>query len=149
MFTLKKVRGDDLATSARNWNTRMGKRGRDIALATALYFKSQAQNNCPVLTGKLRNSIGNPQYGGIWDVSAGGLRITVGTKVPYAIPVERGVKQSYTISAKPGKVLAFKWKGRQVYVKSVTHPSFKGKFYMRKAAATTRNNKNIILSGIR
>lgn len=133
----------------RNFNTRMGNDGRRLTLATATFYKNRVRARCPVKSRRLQNSLGNQFHpDGVWEVSKGGLRIRVGTRVPYAIPVEQGIQQAYKISAKGDGFLKFRWNNKIVYVKSVMHPPMKGKFFMKKAAIDTERNVPGIVNSI-
>jgi len=123
----------------REFNTRGPKWLADRVMRGALKFKEFAKAGCPVEKGDLRESIGNPMKEGIFDVSPKGLSIKVGTTIFYAGIVEEGIRTAYVIRAKERGVLAWVDKAGNVhFAHKVRHPATKGKFFMKKAAAETR-----------
>lgn len=142
---------DNIAVAMRELNTRLGEDGVKNTFKIAKYFQERARARCPVRTGRLHESIGNPTRDGIWEVSKGGLRITVGTKVEYALAIEMGVNEPYIIKAKAnGKKLKFSWNkmgGSIFFFKQVKHPRTRGKFFMRKAGIDVQANAKRIIGG--
>lgn len=131
---------DRLKARIRAFNTRGGIWIQQRVLAGGLMFKEVAKEGCPVATGHLKESIGNPAMDGIFKVSPKGFSIEVGTKVPYAGIVDRGIKLPYKIKPKEKEVL--KWEdnlGREFFATEVIHPGFKGAFFMERAALATKN----------
>ena len=93
-----------------------------------------AQSKLP--SGKLRESIGKPTAGGIYEIKAVGdmVVLTLGTALPYSAFVERGVGP-HLIMAKNKKFMKFYWElfDEVFYFKKVHHPGMKGKWYMTEA----------------
>ena len=134
---------------------------RDICLNQAGHLMAGfCKVNCPVDTGRLRASIGNPSGGGVFSSYPG--FIIFGTSVYYALWVEDGT-QPHKILPKNAKVLAWpsgavgtkikftetginrggslyrtatgkltssKKKQGYIFAKEVDHPGFKGRHYM-------------------
>jgi hypothetical protein len=96
-----------------------------------------AQSKLP--PGKLRDSIGKPSAGGVYDIRLMGdtMILTVGTALPYCVFVERGVAR-HPIDAKNKKFMKFYISmlgfGTDVFCKHVDHPGMRGKWYMSEAA---------------
>ncbi len=153
IVTMRRTK-DTTGYSIRNWNTRVAEKSARISHTLALAFKYKARANCPRRTGRLQDSIGNPAKEGIWDLSEKGLRIRVGTNVPYAIPIEMGVNHEWNIpimpKTKPGDYLIFYWPkiGKWCFARQVTHPAMKGKFFMKRAAAEVRRDARNIISSV-
>lgn len=97
-------------------------------------FVIYAKANCPVESGKLQRSIGNPGAGGTYTVSPDGLSASAGTELIYAAAVEYGVQRQYPIVPKTKTLLKFQYEGKTRYAKQVIHPTTKGKNFMTKAA---------------
>lgn len=141
---------DNIAASMRELNTKLGIDGVKNTFKIAKYYQERARARCPVRTGRLYESIGNPARDGIWETSQGGLRITVGTKVEYALALEMGIREPYIIKAKGGKTLKFTWAkmgGNIFFFKQVKHPRTRGKFFMRKAGIDVKANAKRIIGG--
>lgn len=91
---------------------------------------SYCKINCPVDTGRLRGSIGNPMKEGIFDVTRNS--VAFGTAVYYAFDQEFGTAP-YLIEPGSKGFLAWKDKatGKYIYTKkAVHHPAMPGRHYM-------------------
>lgn len=122
----------------REFSTRGPEWARAKVMRGALKFKEFAKDGCPVDTGRLRDSIGEPTKEGIFDVSAKGLSISVGTKISYAGIVDKGIPTPYTIVGKKSVLRWIDKSGKVHFAWRVRHPPFKGKFFMENAAVRTR-----------
>ena len=104
----------------------MGLSGKELDKAIgriALQVQKEIKVNCPVQTGRLRNSIVvTKNTEGEW---------VVGTNLDYAEYVELGVRP-HTIVPKNKKALF--WEGAKHPVKKVEHPGFEGKFMFLSAS---------------
>lgn len=111
---------------------------RSIALAqTGHLMAGYCKINCPVITGRLRASIGNPQKGGVFDQFPD--YIIFGTAVEYAVMVEEGVAPHKVV---PVNKKALSWIGKdnkRITVKSVMNPGFAGRHYMQKGITQSIN----------
>jgi hypothetical protein len=126
-----------------------------------LLMAGYCKKECPVVTGRLRASIGTPSSNGIFKVTP--LSVTLGTSVHYAFDVEFGTKphiikpktkkilawptgavaQKVSISSggikrgglqyrtNSGKLTSSSKKQGYMFAKSVKHPGFKGRHFMR------------------
>lgn len=138
------VNVQQVVVGLREYNTKMvAGRAREITLYYAQEYIKAAKDLCPVVTGRLRDSIGNPSKEGIYEVSSKGYRINIGTNVPYAPAVEVGVKKPWVIKSKR-KALRFKGKdGEYHYAKEVIHPPMQGKFFMTRAMQIAAMRTNV------
>lgn len=91
--------------------------------------KLKMRENAPVDTGFLRDNIHVIKIGNAYEIGP--------VNVPYARPQEYGAKP-HTITAGPGKTLAFMMNGKMVFVKSVKHPGNKAQPYIRPAGDWAR-----------
>ena len=98
------------------------------------FVKGEAQLNCVVKTGNLKNSINHKVIGND--------RVRIGTPVGYAIHVEHGTRP-HTIFPKNAKALRFKIGNRIVFAKSVNHPGTQAHPFLRPALW---NNQQKILN---
>ena len=119
-----------MTANIREFNTRAKQKCKTAVKMYARQYIETAKEFCPKRTGRLRNSIGNPNKEGIYKMSPNGLSVTIGTKVPYCTIVENGIRFPYPITPKNKKWLKFKYKGKTIYAKKVTHPSMEGKWFM-------------------
>ena len=90
----------------------------------ALKVQAEVQKNCPVKTGRLRNSIVTDKVDGVW---------TVGTNLEYAEYVEAGA-EPHVIRPKNKQFLRFQIGEKVIFTKQVNHPGQSGKFMFLNAS---------------
>ncbi len=120
----------------RNFKIRQLKKSRLAVMTYVREFMREAKRNAPVMTGRLRDSIGNPSKEGILRISPKGLSAQVGTAVPYSTIIEMGATKEWVIAAKKMKYLRFSGAtgGQYIFSKRVKHPPIKGKHFMLRAS---------------
>jgi len=95
MVTLKLRRGDKekLSAALKVLKTRVDLNTPEVLAKAGQIGVGYCKLNCPVITNRLRASIGMPSKGGVFEmVTTGrGMGVMFGTAVHYAIYVEEGV----------------------------------------------------------
>lgn len=109
---------------------------------------SYCKIGCPVDTGRLRGSIGNPSEEGIFDVTRNS--VAFGTAVEYAFDVEFGTAPHII---KPGSKGFLAWKDKTtkkwIYTKKeIHHPGTKGRHYMLTGVQAAVPSMIGVLSGV-
>lgn len=100
---------------------------QQVLIESANHILAEMESRVPVLTGKLRGSLG---------IRVNSHSVTIGpneTIAPYAGYVEFGTQPHIIRPKTPGGVLAFKIGNRQVFAKVVHHPGTKPQPYVRPA----------------
>jgi len=105
---------------------------RNYCIESGMLFKRKYQERCPRRTGRLANSMGNPSAEGIWEelMLPNGYVVIVGTKVPYAGVVERGLAPRIIEPKKAKSIRFITPGGNVVYTKKISHPGYQGKWIM-------------------
>ncbi|MFI6979313.1 HK97-gp10 family putative phage morphogenesis protein [Embleya sp. NPDC050154] len=111
----------------RRWIGRISDGAKDAMTRTGMRMVREAQERCPVDTGRLRSSIRHSTSG-----SGRSWTVTVGTNVNYAPHVEFGTRPHIIL---PKHKRALYWKGALHPVAVVHHPGTKPKPFLRPAIA--------------